>query len=152
MRSSGGRLMPSSRSSTKSRNCGPSSGGKPSMSAMTRMRVIADMLGFPPEDGPQFRDFVEDLLEGINLPPEDRIQRMERLFTYLLDQVHDHLDNPRDDITSYLIGAEIFGQKLTADHVTGAMALLLIAGIDTTWSAIGSSLWHLARTPADRRR
>src|SRR6266568_2185890 len=52
----------------------------------------------------------------------------------------------------YLIGAEIFGQKLTADHVTGAMALLLIAGIDTTWSAIGSSLWHLARTPADRER
>jgi cytochrome P450 len=25
--------------------------------------------------------------------------------------------------------------------------LLLIAGIDTTWSAIGSSLWHLATTP-----
>src|SRR6266699_3701329 len=83
------------------------------------MRVIADMLGFPPADGPQFREFVEDLLEGINLPPEARIERMERLFTYLLDQVHDHLDNPRDDITS---------------------------------SAIGSSLWHLARTPADRER
>src|SRR5215469_4851642 len=30
------------------------------------IRVIADMLGFPPEDGPQFREFVEDLLEGIN--------------------------------------------------------------------------------------
>ena len=28
--------------------------------------------------------------------------------------------------------------------------LLLIAGIDTTWSAIGSALWHLAKTPADR--
>jgi len=40
------------------------------------------MLGFPPEDGPQFRGFVEDLLEGINLPPEDRITRMERLFNF----------------------------------------------------------------------
>jgi len=30
--------------------------------------------------------------------------------------------------------------------------MLLIAGIDTTWSAIGSSLWHLAKTPADRDR
>ena len=30
--------------------------------------------------------------------------------------------------------------------------LLLIAGIDTTWSAIGSSLWHLASHPDDRRR
>ena len=32
------------------------------------------------------------------------------------------------------------------------MALLLIAGIDTTWSAIGASLWHLASTPGDRER
>jgi len=116
------------------------------------IRVIADMLGFPPEDGPRFREFVEDVLEGINLLPEERVERMDRLFGYLREQVHDHLANPREDLTSYLIGAEIFGQKLEADHVTGAMALLLIAGIDTTWSAIGASLWHLARTPADRER
>jgi cytochrome P450 len=116
------------------------------------MRVIADMLGFPPEDGPQFRQFVENTLEGINLPPEERIEKMQSLFDYLLDQVHDHLANPRDDLTTYLINAELYGHKLQADHVTGAMALLLIAGIDTTWSAIGSSLWHLARTAADRDR
>ena len=116
------------------------------------MQVIAGMLGFPPRDGPRFRVFVENVLEGINLPPEERIERMEQLFDYLLAQVHDHLDHPREDLTSYLIDAEIFGQKLQADHVTGTMALLLIAGIDTTWSAIGASLWHLARNPADRRR
>jgi cytochrome P450 len=116
------------------------------------MRVIADMLGFPPEDGPQFRQFVENTLEGINLPPEERIERMEALGDYLLDQVDDHLANPREDLTTYLINAEIYGHKLQAEHVTGTMALLLIAGIDTTWSAIGSSLWHLAQTPADRDR
>jgi cytochrome P450 len=32
------------------------------------------------------------------------------------------------------------------------MVLLMIAGIDTTWSAIGASLWHLATHPDDRRR
>jgi cytochrome P450 len=32
------------------------------------------------------------------------------------------------------------------------MGLLLIAGIDTTWSAIGASIWHLAKTPEDRKR
>jgi cytochrome P450 len=32
------------------------------------------------------------------------------------------------------------------------MVLLLIAGIDTTWSAIGSSLWHLATNPGDLER
>ena len=116
------------------------------------IRVIADMLGFPPEDGPQFREFVEDLMEGINLPPDERITRVTRLFEYLLDQVHDHLDRPRDDLTSYLINAELYGRKLDPDHVTGTMALLLIAGIDTSWSAIGASLWHLARNPADRDR
>jgi cytochrome P450 len=116
------------------------------------MRVIAGMLGFPPQDGPQFREFVENVLEGINLPPEERIERMGKLFDYLLAQVHDHLENPREDLTSYLIEAEIFGQKLQANHVTGTMALLLIAGIDTTWSAIGASLWHLAKNPGDRRR
>jgi cytochrome P450 len=116
------------------------------------MRVIADMLGFPPEDGPQFRRFVENTLEGVNLPPEERVERMRALFGYLLAQVHDHLDNPREDLTSYLINAELYGHKLQPEHVVGSMALLLIAGIDTTWSAIGASLWHLARTPSDRER
>jgi hypothetical protein len=116
------------------------------------IRVIADMLGFPPEHGPQFREFVEDLLEGINLPPDDRIARVSRLFDYLLVQVHEHLDNPRDDLTTYLINAELYGHRLDPQHVVGTMALLLIAGIDTTWSAIGASLWHLARTPGDLAR
>jgi len=116
------------------------------------VRVIADMLGFPPQDGPQFREFVEDLLEGINLPAEERIARVSRLFDYLLAQVHDHIDNPREDLTTYLINAELHGRKLNPSHVVGTMALLLIAGIDTTWSAIGASLWHLAKTPQDRAR
>jgi len=116
------------------------------------VRVIAGMLGFPPQDGPQFREFVEDLLEGINLPAEERIARVSRLFDYLLAQVHDHIDNPREDLTTYLINAELHGRKLDPSHVVGTMALLLIAGIDTTWSAIGASLWHLAKTPQDRTR
>ncbi len=116
------------------------------------IRVIADMLGFPAEDGPRFREFVENTLEGVNLPPDERIERMQQLFDYLLDQIRDHLDHPRDDLTTFLINAELYGRKLEADHVAGTMALLLIAGIDTTWSAIGASLWHLARSPEDRRR
>ncbi|WP_396449031.1 cytochrome P450 [Actinomadura sp.] len=116
------------------------------------MRVIADMLGFPPEDGPRFREFVENTLEGVNLPPDERIARMDKLFEYLYEQIRDHVDDPRDDLTTYLINAELYGRKLDASHVSGTMALLLIAGIDTTWSAIGASLWHLAKTPSDRER
>ncbi|HKD87908.1 MAG TPA: cytochrome P450 [Streptosporangiaceae bacterium] len=116
------------------------------------MRVIADMLGFPADDAPQFRQFVENTLEGVNLPPEERIARMSALFDYLLEQIHDHIDNPRDDLTTFLINAELYGRKLEPSHVAGTMALLLIAGIDTTWSAIGASLWHLAKEQADRER
>jgi cytochrome P450 len=116
------------------------------------IRVIADMLGFPPADGPRFRVFVENTLEGVNLPPEERIARMATLFDYLLEQIHDHIDNPREDLTTYLLNAELHDSKLDPSHVAGTMALLLIAGIDTTWSAIGASLWHLAKTPDDRRR
>ncbi|MBB5075989.1 cytochrome P450 [Nonomuraea endophytica] len=116
------------------------------------VRVIADMLGFPQEDGPRFREFIESALEGVNLPPDERVANMGRLFDYLLVQIRDHVDRPREDLTTFLIDAELYGQKLTPDHVAGTMALLLIAGIDTTWSAIGASLWHLAKTPADRER
>ncbi len=116
------------------------------------MRVIANMLGFPPEDGPRFKEFVDNTLQGINLEPDERIARMSKLFDYILDQIHDHLARPREDLTTFLIDAELYGRKLEADHVAGTMVLLLIAGIDTTWSAIGASLWHLARNPADRER
>jgi cytochrome P450 len=116
------------------------------------VRVIADMLGFPLEDGPRFREFIENALEGVNRPPEERLERTEQLLDYLQAQIREHVDDPRDDLTTYLIDAELYGHKLTPSHVAGTMALLLIAGIDTTWSAIGASLWHLAKTPADRER
>ena len=116
------------------------------------MRVIADMLGFPQEDGPRFRVFVENALEGIDLPPEERIVRGAELFDYLFEQIRDHVAHPREDLTSYLIDAELYGEKLAPIHVAGTIALLLIAGIDTTWSAIGSALWHLAGHAGDRRR
>ena len=116
------------------------------------VRVIAKMLGFPAEDADQFRDFVHTALEAVDLPVEERFERFMRLDAYLTVQVQDHIDNPRDDLTSYLLNAEMDGQPLNAEHVRGSIALLLIAGIDTTWSAIGASLWHLATTPADRER
>jgi cytochrome P450 len=111
--------------------------------------VIANMLGFPPEDGEQFREFVENAVEGVNVPPAERMARKEELFDYILRQVRDHTVNPRDDLTSYLINAELSGRKLELSHVAGTIALLLIAGVDTTWSAISASLWHLAKTPSD---
>jgi cytochrome P450 len=116
------------------------------------VRVIAKMLGFPQGDADQFRDFVHNALEAVDLPVEKRMENFQRLDAYLGQQVQDHIRNPRDDLTTFLLEAEMDGERLNPDHVRGSIALLLIAGIDTTWSAIGASLWHLAKTPADRQR
>jgi cytochrome P450 len=113
------------------------------------VNVIARMLGFPLEDADIFRGFVHDVLEGINSSPEVRHEAFERLDQYIDAQIKDHADNPRDDLTGYLMNAMIFDQPLSHEHVRGSIVLLLVAGIDTTWSAIGSSLWHLASNPAD---
>ncbi|UBU18540.1 cytochrome P450 [Nonomuraea gerenzanensis] len=116
------------------------------------VRVIANLLGLPPEDGPLFRQFIETSLESVNKTPEERYEGFAALTDYLLGQIREHIDQPRDDLITYLLDAELGGHKLDPHHVLGTIILLLIAGIDTTWSAIGASLWHLARTPADRER
>ena len=110
------------------------------------------MLGFPPEDGDTFRGFVNQVLKDVAAPFEQRIAGMGDLFAYLKVQIDDHIANPRDDLTSFLLTAEMDGQQIDFPHVAGTMALFLIAGIDTTWSAIGASLWHLAGNPKDRER
>jgi cytochrome P450 len=98
------------------------------------------------------REFVHDVLEGVNKPPEERKAGFDRLDAYLDRHIAAHEGEDRDDLISYLLGVELMGEKLSQDHVRGSVVLLLLAGIDTTWSAIGSALWHLAAHPEDRRR
>ena len=116
------------------------------------VRVIANMLGLPEEDADQFRGFVHDILEGVALPLEERIGGFMDLFQYLQGHIDDHLANPRDDLITFLLESELNGEKLSPFHVARTIGLLLIAGIDTTWSAIGASLWHLAKTPGRPQR
>ncbi len=116
------------------------------------VNVIGRMLGFPAEDEDLFREFVHNTLERINEDAGERSDDFAKLEQYIDRQVQEHIDDPRDDLTSYLLNVEIEGNKLSPDHVRDSIILLLIAGIDTTWSAIGSSLWHLAQHPEDRRR
>ena len=114
--------------------------------------VIIRMLGFPEADEELFREFVHVVLEGVNHPVEQRIEEFAPIEEYLNAQIEDHRAHPRDDLTSYLLGVEVAGQRLAIEHIRGTMILVLIAGIDTTWSAIGASLWHLASHPDDLAR
>ena len=115
------------------------------------VNVIGRMLGFPAADEELFRTFVHDVIERITEEPGTR-DGMDELGNYILAQIHDHRQNPRDDLTSYLLNVEIEGQPVNDEIAAGMIILLLIAGIDTTWSAIGSSLWHLAQHPEDHQR
>ena len=91
------------------------------------MRVIADMLGFPPQDGPQFREFAKNTLEGINLPPQERVTRMSALFYYLLAQVHDHLASDALVAWGWAPGAN----RTHAPGSQAELAALFQAWIDT---------------------
>jgi cytochrome P450 len=78
---------------------------------------------------------------------------MQEVTAYFAGHVAQRRKGPADDLISALISAnDKNGQPLSDSQVVGSLRLLLIAGIDTTWSAIGASLWHLARTPSDRER
>jgi cytochrome P450 len=117
------------------------------------LRVIIGMLGFPQEDADIFRRFVHQVMEDVDLSPEERQAVMGggEIDAYMDARIAEHAAEPRDDLTSFLLDATLGGEKLAVEHVRGAMLLLMIAGIDTTWSAIGASLWHLASHPRDRR-
>lgn len=114
--------------------------------------VIAQMCGLPKEDGDIFRSWVHVILEGVGESREEREPVFMALTEYLEKAVDDHIENPRDDLISFLVNAEIMGNKLSREHVIGTIILLMVAGIDTTWSGIGNSIWHLATNPVDRRR
>ena len=117
------------------------------------VNVIGRMLGLPAEDDDYFREVVHQLLERINEDPHEKIVEEEQnpLDLYLDKHIQDHIDNPRDDLISFVLDMELGGNKLEPDHVRGTIILLLVAGIDTTWSALGASIWHLAQHPEDRK-
>jgi cytochrome P450 len=114
--------------------------------------VIARMLGLPLEDSDYFRDTVHLVLEEIGAEFGDRRAGFEKLDAYLAVHVQDHIENPKDDLIGFLLNAKIYDQPLSPTHVVGTIILLMVAGIDTTWSSIGSSIWHLAHHPADLAR
>lgn len=114
--------------------------------------IIASMAGLPKEDGDIFRSWVHVILEGVGESREEREPVFLALNEYLTKAVEDHIENPREDLISFLLDAEIMGNKLSREHVVGTIILLMVAGIDTTWSGIGNSIWHLATNPVDRRR
>ncbi|OIQ65601.1 1,8-cineole 2-endo-monooxygenase [mine drainage metagenome] len=117
------------------------------------VRAIAHMLGIPEKDSDLFIKWIHEILE-LGIKDDSVLMRaVQEMSGYFVTQIEHRKKHPTDDLISTLMNArDKNGQPLSDAHVLGSLRLLLIAGIDTTWSAIGASLWHLARTPADRER
>jgi cytochrome P450 len=117
------------------------------------VRAIAHMLGIAEKDGDLFIKWIHGILE-LGIKDDAALMSAVREMTeYFAAHLEQRKQNPTDDLISTLMKArDKDGEPLSDSHVLGSLRLLLIAGIDTTWSAIGSSLWHLAKTPADRER
>ena len=115
-------------------------------------RVIASMLGIPKDMAGTFTEWVRGFLE-LGLTNADLQNEAAReIFRYLWERIEEHKEHPQDDLISYLLASEVGGQPVADTHVLGTSFLVLLAGIDTTWSSIGSGLWHLAQHPEDRAR
>ncbi|NEK56843.1 cytochrome P450 [Geodermatophilus sabuli] len=116
--------------------------------------VIARMLGVPVQDEATFDRWVVMMLkEG---PKEQAVRReaIRAITAYFSQLIAVQRESGQEDggIVQALLTKRDTGPTLTDDDIVGMCLLVLVAGIDTTWSAIGSCLWHLATHPVDRRR
>jgi cytochrome P450 len=123
------------------------------------VRVISLLLGVPDSDGDRFRDWILQQLESGVEASEELEQSLAEMAEYFGILV---AERQRLVAADAELGTDVVGQllqaryddgtKFSTTHVVNSLRLLLVAGIDTTWSSIGAALWHLARVPADRVR
>jgi cytochrome P450 len=120
------------------------------------VQVICGLVGVPLEDSAQFHQWSEQINTG-PLHPDVGMAASGAMRDYLAPIVEDRRANPRDDVISDLVHAEIDGERLTDEKIYGFLRLLLPAGAETTFRVMGNALTALlihpdvmARVLADR--
>jgi cytochrome P450 len=114
--------------------------------------VIAELLGVPAPDHEQFRAWAGDL--ALVLEPVQSDERRARalagsaaLGEYLRPQFAARREEPRDDLLTALVQAELRGDRLSESELGANVVQLLIAGHETTQNLIANGLWALLRHP-----
>jgi cytochrome P450 len=113
------------------------------------------MLGVPAADEGQFTEWVVGVVQTGLVDPDIARVASHALFDYFRGKVAERRANGehRDDLIGFLLGIrDEHGEPLDDRQILGTCFVLLVAGIDTTWSSLGASLWHLATHPHDRER
>ena len=124
------------------------------------VRIIAYMLGVPVRDSDLFIQWIHEILElgivdddiGKNATKAMRDYFRHHIALRKEGRTEADPDGPEPDLIQVMMDGSLNGVPFEENHVLGTLNLLMIAGIDTTWSAIGASIMHLGRHPADRAR
>ncbi len=119
--------------------------------------VIAEMLGVPPEDRDQFNEWSNIVSLTVDPLLDDRQvrqvrQAVEEVFDYFEAIAEERRREPREDLVSALVTAEVDGERLERDDLLVNLLLVLVAGNETTRNLIGNGTLALLRNPDELRR
>jgi len=109
--------------------------------------VIAELLGIPHGDHELFHDMAVAVV-NVAANPERGLAASEALRDFLSTVVEARRREPRQDVISDLVQAELDGERLDDEEIYSFLRLLLPAGAETTYRATGNVLYGLLTNPA----
>lgn len=114
------------------------------------INVFLELMGLPMDKVETFLEWENGLLHDHNL--ENIAQATRNVKNYLWGEIEERRKNPRDDLITFGINAEIDGRKLTDDELFGFCFNLFIGGMDTVSTNTSWQFRHLAENPADQAK
>jgi cytochrome P450 len=114
--------------------------------------VIAELVGVPASDRGQFRVWSDAVMEAASHITDENALLALELMEYFTQALNERADQPGDDLLSVLVNAEVDGDRLSLNEQLGFCMSLLVAGNETTRSAISGGLVALAEHPEQRDR
>src|SRR5215217_4279097 len=118
------------------------------------LQIICEMMGIPESDTDQIFAWTNVIL-GAGDPEyggtyENLMKVSLDIFAYAQAMGENRRANPRDDLTSVLMAAEIDGDRLTPQEFGSFFILLVVAGNETTRNAISHGMQALTEHPDQR--
>jgi cholest-4-en-3-one 26-monooxygenase len=107
------------------------------LAAELPLQAIADMLGVPQEDRRKLYDWSNTMMSYDDPDFEgDPAEAAVEILGYFMAIAEDRKVNPRDDIVTKLVNADVDGHALSTDEFGYFVILLTVAGNETTRNAI----------------
>jgi cytochrome P450 len=119
--------------------------------------VFLQLLGLPLEDLDKFLVWKDGVIrpEGARNYEQHgaaAASAAEQIYEYFERAIDDHVANPRDDVLSAMIAADVAGKPLSREELLDICFLFLIAGLDTVTDSLDCFFVYLARHPDHRRQ